>query len=239
LKIFLSHRSRDKALVREFRSLLPDFLDTWLDEDSLTWGESFPAELRTSIQSGVDFLILFLDNEALDSKWVQQELAWAMEREKELKRTFVLPILLEEVAAGKMPPGLAERQYLRLDDFNRASVESLASRATLQLFHLVVQSFSGLQLDPPRRETLRGLRDQLSAGQARLLGHIVGQCKSAPEVTQREIEGTLGFSHASAELFYRLESLIARGFLLKRRMAENGEFSYRLSDAFQEEVREE
>ena len=43
MKIFLSPRSRDKALVREFRSLLLKFLDTWLDEDSLSWGDSFPA----------------------------------------------------------------------------------------------------------------------------------------------------------------------------------------------------
>ena len=75
MKIFLSHRSRDKTLVREFRSLLPRFLDTWLDEDSLSWGDSFPAELRSSIQSGVDFLIIFLDNDAFGSEWVKQEVS--------------------------------------------------------------------------------------------------------------------------------------------------------------------
>jgi hypothetical protein len=185
MRIFLSHRSRDKALVREFRSLLPRFLDTWLDEESLSWGDSFPAELRSSIQSGVDFLIIFLDNDALNSEWVKQELKWAIEREKELKRTFVLPILLEI----------------------------------------------------PRRESLRTVRDQLSAGQARLLGHVVQQCQDASEVTQREIESTMGYSHSSPELFYRLESLIAQGFLLKRRISADGQFSYRLSDDFEKEVR--
>ena len=70
MRIFLSHCSRDKALVREFRSMLPSFLNTWLDEDSLSWGDSFSTELRTTIQSGVDFLIIFLDTEALNSKWV-------------------------------------------------------------------------------------------------------------------------------------------------------------------------
>jgi hypothetical protein len=93
MRIFLSHRSRDKALIREFKGLLPGFLDAWLDEESLSWGESFPAELKTTIQSGVDFLIIFLDNDAVKSKWVVQELEWAIQRERELKRTFVLPIL--------------------------------------------------------------------------------------------------------------------------------------------------
>jgi hypothetical protein len=238
MRIFLSHRSRDKALVREFRSLLPRFLDTWLDEESLSWGESFPAKLRSTIQSGVDFLIIFLDNDALSSEWVKQELEWAIEREKELQRTFVLPILLEEIASENLPAGFSERLYLRLGDFTRASVESLANRATFQLFQLVVESFSALQLEMPRRESLGIVRDRLSAGQARLLGYVVQQCKDASEVTQREIESAMGHSHSPAELFYRLESLIAQGFLLKRRVSEDGLFSYRLSDDFEREMRD-
>jgi hypothetical protein len=39
-------------------------------------------------------------------------------------------------------------------------------------------------------------------------------------------------------LFYRLESLIAQGFLSKRRISADGQFSYRLSDDFEKEVRE-
>ena len=127
---------------------------------------------------------------------------------------------------------------MRLSDFTRTSVESLANRATLRLFQLVVESFSGLQLEIPRRESLRAIQDQLSAGQARLLGHVVQQCWAASEVTQREIEGTMGYSHSSAELFYRLEALIAQGFLVKRRISTDGQFSYGLSDAFAKEVDE-
>jgi len=154
-----------------------------------------------------------------------------------LKKTFVLPILLEEVASENLPAGFSERLYLRLSDFTRASVESLANRATLQLFQLVVESFSGLQLEIPRRESLGTIRDQLSAGQARLLGYVVQQCKGVSEVTQREIESMMSHSHSIPELFYRLESLIAQGFLLKRRRVD-GQFSYRLSGDFEKEVRE-
>jgi hypothetical protein len=123
-------------------------------------------------------------------------------------------------------------------EIERCCEDSLANRATLQLFQLVVESFSGLQLQIPRRELLRIVRDQLSAGQARLLGHVVQQCQGASEVTQREIESTMGYSHSSPELFYRLESLIAQGFLLKRRISADGQFSYRLSDDFEKELRE-
>jgi TIR domain len=75
--------------------------------------------------------VCLLTNELLsNSEWVKQELKLAIEREKELKRTFVLPVLLEEVASDKLPPGFSERLYLRLSDFTRASIELYRWRQT-------------------------------------------------------------------------------------------------------------
>jgi hypothetical protein len=44
------------------------------------------------------------------------------------------------------------------------------------------------------------------------------------EVTQRYIEKAMQHSHASPELFYRLETLIQQGFLTKRRISADGMF---------------
>src|ERR1700730_8234203 len=179
MRIFLSHRSRDKALVREFRAMLPTFLNVWLDEDSLSWGESFPAELKSTIQSGIDFLIIFLDKDALNSKWVMQELDWALQRERELKRTFVLPIMLEVVASEDLPAGLSERLFLRLsDDYSHSSVEDLAKRATIKLFQLVVEDHAAFKWEGQSRKSLMSLRDELPAGQAKLLGYLVEKGKN-------------------------------------------------------------
>src|ERR1700730_12142593 len=177
MRIFLSHRSRDKALVREFRAMLPTFLNVWLDEDSLSWGESFPAELKSTIQSGIDFLIIFLDKDALKSKWLMQEVDWAIQRERELKRTFILPIVLEMDASDELPAGFSERVSLRFSDFSHSSVEELAKRGTMKLFQLVVESSSSLQLKVPSRKSLISVRDELSAGQAKLLGYLVEKIK--------------------------------------------------------------
>jgi hypothetical protein len=236
MRIFLSHRGRDKALIREFKALLPGFLDAWLDEDSLSWGESFPAELKTTIQSGVDFLIIFLDNDAVKSKWVVQELEWAIQRERELKRTFVLPILLEAIPSENLPEGISERVFLRLSDYTHASVEDLAKRATLKLFQLVIQSYSSLQLELPRRMSLLSVRDELSAGQARLLGYLVENGSTGGELSQRKIEQGMLKPHASSELYYRLESLIQQGFITKRRISTDGQFSYQLTDEFRNQL---
>ena len=233
MKIFLSHSSRDQALVREVKELLPSFLNTWLDEDSLCWGDSFPAQLKSTIQSGIDFLLIFLDTHALNSNWVMQELDWAMQRERELKRIFVLPILLED---ANLPAGLSDRLSLKLSDQKRSSVDDLAKRITMSLFQLVVQSYSSLQLEVPSRKSLISLRDELTAGQAKLLGYVVEKGKDGSEIAQRQIEQGMGYSHASAELYYRLESLIQQGFVHKRRIATDGQFSYALTEEFRSQM---
>lgn len=211
MKIFLSHSSRDQALVREVKELLPSFLNTWLDEDSLCWGDSFPSQLKSTIQSGIDFLLIFL-------------------------RTFVLPILLEGVGSENLPAGLSERLSLRLSDQYRPSVEDLAKRITMRLFQLIVESYSSLQLEVPSRKSLISLRDELTAGQAKLLGYLVEKAKDGSEVAQRQIEQGTGYSHASAELYYRLESLIQQGFVHKRRIAIDGQFSYALTEEFRSQM---
>jgi hypothetical protein len=154
-------------------------------------------------------LIIFLDKVSLDSKWVKQELEWALAREKKLGRIFVLPILLEDIPSSDLPKELSERLQLRLSDFSKTSVESLGNQATLALFKLVVDCFSTVQLDIPRTQSLLEKRNQLSAGQTRFLGCIERKRDESGEITQRLIEGEMNQSHASGELFYRLESLIA------------------------------
>lgn len=236
MRIFLSHGSRDKPLVREFKEMLPGFLKTWLDEDSLSWGESFPAELKSTIQSGIDFLIIFLDKDALNSRWVMQELDWAFQRERELNRTFILPIQLEVLAAEDLPAGMSERLFLRLSDFSHSSVEDLAKRATMKLFQLVLESYASLQLEVPSRKSLMSVRDELSAGQAKLLGYLVEKGESGGEIPQRQIEQGMGYSHPSAELYYRLEFLIQQGFVRKRRISTDGQFSYALTEEFRSQM---
>lgn len=147
MKIFLSHCSNNKPLVREFKEHLPPFLGTWLDEDSLSWGDSLSRRLKESIKSDVDFLIIFLDPKTLESEWVKKELTWAVEREKELQRTFVLPILLQDANLNNLPSEFKERLYLDLPDYNKESVKVLADKATLQLFDLVIKSLSELKYE--------------------------------------------------------------------------------------------
>jgi len=144
MKIFLSHISRDKPLVREFRKGLPRILDTWLDEDRLSWGDSFPNKLEYTIRQEVDFLIIFLDNDALKSPWVRQELQWGGERERALDRSFILPIMTQKVSSENLPDELKNKHYLELPDYSESSIQRLADTATQHLFRFLAESFSAV-----------------------------------------------------------------------------------------------
>ncbi|MES9863136.1 MAG: toll/interleukin-1 receptor domain-containing protein [Candidatus Thiodiazotropha sp. LLP2] len=232
MKIFLSHKSKDKPLMREFKQLLPPFLSSWLDEESLIWGGRFEKELKSTIQSGVDFLLIFLDDKSMSSAWVNQELEWALSREKELKRTFVLPIILPDTTKEKIPIQIKNRLHLTLSSYEQSAVEALAKKATEKIFQLVLESYANLQLVIPRDKSLLEIRDELSAGQAKRLGFIVSKCKNNLEVDQRKIEQAFDEPPASGENYYRLESLIEQGFIKKRRIPEEGMFTYSLSERF-------
>jgi hypothetical protein len=238
MKIFLSHFSRDKPLVSKFKERLPKFLRPWLDDEQLQWGGLLETELRSAIQSGMDFLIIFLGSDAMSSTWVKKELAWALQSERETKRRIVLPILLPGTDPAALPEGLSQRISLRLNDYGDPAIEDLAELATEKLFQLTVENYSALQLEIPPRKSLTAVRDDLSANQAKLLDYVVKQCRQSSQVMQRSIEDAMQYPRGSGELYYRLETLIHEGFLEKRRNATDGTFSYRLNDEFRASLAE-
>ena len=143
MKVFLSHRSTREKQVREFKSRLPQFIQTWFAEDALTWGDDFEKSLQSAIQSDVDFLIIFLDADALESEWVQKELDWALAREEELSRTFVLPIVFPDTPRERLPPALAKRQIVFTDSAD--DFVELARRVSEELFHRVTENIAALE----------------------------------------------------------------------------------------------
>lgn len=154
MKIFFSHRSHEKPLVRELVNCLPRHVQTWVDEDDLLLGDDIPVALQGAIDAEVDFVVLLVGAETLGSSWVQQEIAWAIEKEHALQRTILLPIVLDRHAWDTLAPdGLKRRKYLACNGYDRAAVRSLADQLSAQLFAIL----SRLQIDrggPAQRKSL-------------------------------------------------------------------------------------
>ena len=58
MRIFFSHSSRDKALLRELRGYLPPWISSWIDEDELLFGSDLDTSLKRTIDEDVDYVVL-------------------------------------------------------------------------------------------------------------------------------------------------------------------------------------
>lgn len=144
MKIFLSHSNKDKQNANTFKKSLHKDIKIWIDNEKLVWGDKLELTFSYVIKTEVDFLIVFLSENALCSKWVEKELKWAFQRERELNRTFVLPILFFDVDQKTVPAILKGRKYLRLHGYDDGDFKRLADEANNELFSIITRSYSSL-----------------------------------------------------------------------------------------------
>jgi hypothetical protein len=130
MRLFLSHASEDKPFVEALRAGLPAHVRVWLDVDNLYAGHRLSDELRRAILDENDYVALFVSPRSLQSDWVARELDWALEREADLVRPFVVPVFLpgtSEVAPSEGPfAALWQRIYVRCPDDAAEGAEELA-----------------------------------------------------------------------------------------------------------------
>lgn len=138
MKIFLSHSSRDKSIVREVKNRLPPKIKSWLDEDELVIGDDIKVSLKKAIHSETDFVIFFISKNSLESDWVKREIKWAIEKEKELDRTIILPVLLDEVSNYSEFKFLEDRLYVNLTNQSSENVLIASEKINKAIFsHLI------------------------------------------------------------------------------------------------------
>lgn len=148
MKLFLSHASESKPLVERIVLSLPDHVKRWLDKTELSAGHRFGPHIEAAIAEECDFLIAFLDEHALARDWVPREIALGLRREADLRRSFVLPVLLQDVRARVAEVGdIADRLYLPAWDHSDAGIAAVTQRLADELFAHASRTL----------ETLRGL----------------------------------------------------------------------------------
>lgn len=129
---FISHCSRDKSLIREILAELKPIAPTWLDERDLLLGMDITHELRSAIWES-DFVLVFLSEASITSDWVKKELRWAIKRERELNRTFLLPVLLDDVLSAVRPRHLQSRRFLKCLDRSAFAIRACAQQLAGEL----------------------------------------------------------------------------------------------------------
>lgn len=130
MRIFISHSTRDKALVREIASHFPSWLKPWIDEESLMLGADLAASFKDAIRTESDYVVLLFGRDALHSKWIKKEISWALSREAELDRVFVLPVVLDGAREHLSDFGLGGRFHIELAGFSDGGTRLLAEELT-------------------------------------------------------------------------------------------------------------
>lgn len=135
MKIFVSHSSRNKPLVREITLCLPQHVRAWIDENEILLGDDIAFSIRNSIDATSDYLLLFVDEHAARSEWVRRELEWALQHEAHIGRLFVLPIVLDRPSwVDLVPENLQTRRYLACSDYSQRGIRHLADNLISELF---------------------------------------------------------------------------------------------------------
>ena len=163
MKVFLSHASPSKALVRRICAVFPPHVEAWLDEDEMGPGAVFPSRLEQAIRESCDYVLVFVDAAALGSAWVRREVELALQREVDLKRDFLLPVLLSDVRQRLGELGALDgRLYLEAYDHGDAALERCGRQLCEQLFALASRQIETLRSEG-RRHLLRQFDAAVSA----------------------------------------------------------------------------
>ncbi len=114
-RVFLSHSSEDKALVRHFCAKLQTFsFRPWLDEVELQPGDQFAHSIEQALEES-DLLLVFLSAASSKSVWMQHELSYFAGA---AKGSRIVPVVLDEAGkalAGKLPATVG-RLYVDVTD---------------------------------------------------------------------------------------------------------------------------
>lgn len=218
MKIFMSHSSRQKLFVKELRRHIPASMSLWIDERELRVGANIEEELESAVRTSCDFFILVIDRDSNESEWVGKEIGWAIQREKELGQTFLLPIVVEPDAWAGADPRIRDRKFLSLQDFTDESIATVGRSLTSEMFDWLSnrlsseRSVSPGDLERKSNASLLKSADQLTAGLAAVVkGELVPYRAANPISLQQFLEllrknSTVDVS-SEAELFDVLERL--------------------------------
>ena len=95
MKIFLSYSTKDEQIVKNVTKLMPFGVDPWIDHKKISGGSFLSNKIKQGIKEA-DIFFIFISQDAINSKWVLDELNWALEKEKKLKYDYIVPIVLEQ-----------------------------------------------------------------------------------------------------------------------------------------------
>lgn len=145
MKIFLSHISSDKSNVKAIMKYMPMDISVWLDEKNLLSGSDLSSTFEKVIKTECDYVLVFLNKDT--SKWVLDELKWAKEKQDDIQRVFIIPIIMNNVVGDPYEsfPQIEGMKYIKLSGYEETDLEACAKKISNHLFGLIVNELDILK----------------------------------------------------------------------------------------------
>lgn len=124
VKAFVSHCHLDRAFVRDrLEPLLKQHqIHPWWADENLRSGPLGEKQLREAVLAS-DWVLVVMSPHAAASKWIEAELAWAMEA----KPRRVIPLLVQPCSPARIHPQLAQLPFVDFtENADRAGAKLLA-----------------------------------------------------------------------------------------------------------------
>ena len=113
-KLFISHSSQDDGFVRGLQQALADVgEDVWIDSRELRGGDRLWPEIQRAIEEASAYAVV-VSPASLQSEWVGDELAQALELQKQRGRDKypVVPLSLDGTKLGVLKRAIRRRAAL-------------------------------------------------------------------------------------------------------------------------------
>lgn len=160
MRVFISHAWEDKPLALEL-STLPEFVHAWVDIQELSGGQALDPTIITAIEDSHVFLVLVSQN-SVAKDWVVKEIDWALDREAQKDRVFVLPIVIDaelDLESCRPPfSHFAARLFIDASDRSEAGIAASRSAIANTLFRWASDWLEQLE---PKGDSHRRFAEQL------------------------------------------------------------------------------
>lgn len=113
--IYISYSRRDRAIAEQIAATLQDAqYQTWVDFRDIQSGELWRERIMEAIAAADAYLVL-ISPASTESQWLQNELTFALSRNK-----IIIPVMVER---APLPPELARFQYIDATENREAALQ--------------------------------------------------------------------------------------------------------------------